>query len=193
MRRKTIKEIQEEREKQRREFVKRMEYEKHKRGITKQKLDYVRVKERKYVRDMNEMYSVIDPTKHIEIADGAATEGKRYCSTKSQWQWEHETDPHGWEKPYTLEDMKEDYVPERRKEKIMFRVGKNIFVADAEITPYRESTYATMSIKGVKYEGWLKMDHLKEEEEYHTPYGIMNGRTIMEVSLATSTRIYTEE
>lgn len=184
---KNIREIQADQQREQREFVKRMEYEKHKRGIKKQKLDYVKVKERKYVRDMNEMYSVIDPTKHIEITTGTVNEGKKYCTTKSHWQWEHEQNPENWEKP-----RKEEYKPERRKEKIMLRISDKIFVADAEITPYEKETYAEMNIKGVKYEAWIEMEHLEEEKEYETPYGKMNGRTIMEVSLATSTRIYRE-
>lgn len=185
----TIKEIREDQERQKREFVKRMEYEKHKRGITKQKLDYVRVKERKYVRDMNEMYSVIDPTKHIEITTGSVNEGKRYCTTKSHWQWEHEQNPENWEKP----EREKEHKPERRKEKIMLRIKDKIFVVEAWITPYEKETYAEMKLNGQEYEAWIEMEHLEEEKEYETPYGVMTGKMIMEVSLATATRIYREE
>ena len=78
------------REKRKVEFRKRMEYEKHKRGITKQKEDYEEQRGRKYVRDLNEMYSIINPEKHIEITEGTKHEGKKYCSTKSQWKYNRE-------------------------------------------------------------------------------------------------------
>ena len=154
-------------EKRRIEFVKRMEYEKHKRGITKKKEDYEEQKGRKYVRDLNEMYSIINPEKHIEITEGTKREGKKHCNTKSQWKYDREElEKEGKVEPEIIEIAKNNReisvtelelgeeekveIP-RRTEKILLIIEKRVYAKDAEIEPYKKICYGKVKIGKEKH------------------------------------------
>ena len=201
---KKMKKQKEMEEQRKREFRRRMEYEKHKRGITKRKEDYEEQRARKYVRDLNEMYSIINPTKHIEITEGTKREGKKYCSTKSQWKYkQEELEKEGKITPEIIEvaknnremsvtelEIEEDKVEiPRRIEKIFLIIGKKVYVKDAEIEPYEKICKGKIKI-GRKINR-IRLENIYPEEEiYETDYGEMTGKMLVEISIITGVKIY---
>ena len=202
---KKMKKKMELREKRKVEFRKRMEYEKHKRGITKQKEDYEEQRGRKYVRDLNEMYSIINPEKHIEITEGTKHEGKKYCSTKSQWKYNREElEKEGKVTPEIIEVAKSNRemsvtelkleeekveIP-RRTEKIFLIIEKKVYVKNAEIEPYKKICTGKIKIGKEKHEIELENIYPEEKEIYETDYGEMTGKMLLEISISTGIKIY---
>ena len=192
-------------EKRKVEFRKRMEYEKHKRGITKQKEDYEEQRGRKYVRDLNEMYSIINPEKHIEITEGTKREGKKHCSTKSQWKYNREElEKEGKVEPEIIEvaknnremsvtelELEEEKVEiPARTEKIFLIIDKKVYIKDVEIEPYKKICIGKIKIGKEKHE--IKLEHIypEEKEMYETDYGEMTGKMLLEISIKTGVNIY---
>lgn len=187
------------------EFRKRMEYEKHKRGITKQKEDYEEQRGRKYVRDLNEMYSIINPEKHIEITEGTKREGKKHCSTKSQWKYNREElEKEGKVTPEIIEiaknniemsvtelEIEEEKVEiPARTEKIFLIIDKKVYIKDAEIEPYKKICTGKIKIGKEKHEIELEHIYPEEKEMYETDYGEMTGKMLLEISIKTGVKIY---
>lgn len=198
---KKINKIHEEEERRRKEFTRRMEYEKHKRGITKRKEDYEEAKARRYVKNINEMYNIISPEKHIEITEGTKNEGKKYCSTKSQWKYNREElEKQGKVKP-EIEEVKEnmtDYIEKKKKEiviprrteKIFLIIEKKVYIKDVEIEPYKKICYGKIKIGKEKHEIELEHIYPEEKEIYETDYGEMTGKMLLEISIKTGVEIY---
>ena len=192
-------------EKRKVEFRKRMEYEKHKRGITKRKEDYEEQRGRKYVRDLNEMYSIIDPAKHIEITEGTKREGKKHCSTKSQWKYNREElEKEGKVTPEIIEIAKnnreisvtelkieEDKVKiPRRIEKIMLVIDKKVYVKNVEIEPCEKICIGKIKTGKEEHEIEIEQIYPDEKEMYKTDYGEMTGKMLVEISIKTGVKIY---
>lgn len=192
-------------EKRKIEFRKKMEYEKHKRGITKQKEDYEEQRGRKYVRDLNEMYDIINPEKHIEITEGTKREGKKHCNTKSQWKYNREElEKEGKVIPEIIEVAKnnpklsvtelkieeEKVELPRRIEKILLILNKKVYVKEAEIKPYKKICYGKIKIGKEKHEVEIEQFYPEEEEIYETDYGEMTGKMLLEISIKTGVKIY---
>lgn len=190
-----------EKEKEAREFLRRIEYERMKRGITKTKDDYEETKAKKYVRNINEMYNLFGIKKHIEITKGTKKEGIKHCNTKSQWKYKREElEKEGKVKPEILEikdnsreklekKRKEIKLP-RRKEKVFLVIGKNIFTKEIEIEPSEEMFETEIKLGKEKKEITLRRTYLEKEETYETKYGEMKGKTILEISISTGVKIY---
>lgn len=189
---KKIEKIHADEERKRKEFIRRMEYEKHKRGITKKRDDYELTKMKKYVKNMNEMYSVINPTKRIELAIGNKTEGKRYCSTKSQWQYRIEQEIRDGKRKIDLNPEKNRKAVEipYRLEKIMLIINKKVYVKDVEVKPYKKICYGKIKFGKEKQIVRLENIYPEEKEIYQTPYGEMTGETLLRISISTGVRIY---
>lgn len=202
---KKMKRNREKEEKRKVEFRRRMEYEKHKRGITKQKEDYEEQRGRKYVRDLNEMYSIINPEKHIEITEGTKREGIKHCSTKSRWKYNREElEKEGKVIPEIIEvaknnremsvtelEIEEEKIEiPARIEKIFLIIGKKVYVKDAEIKPYKKMCYGKVKIGKEKHEIKLENIYPEEKEMYETDYGEMTGKMLVEISIKTGVKIY---
>lgn len=195
--------LKEEKENQKiKEIVKRMEYEKHKRGITKQKDDYEKVKARRYVRQLNEMYSIINPEKHIEITEGTKKEGEKHCNTKSQWKYKREElEKEGKVKPEIVEvkenmlenreEKKIKNIKEDREEKVMLLNGEKIYLKNVKIINRIEDIY-TMKIKiGRKDRKVTAQKVLLENEKiYETKFGNITGKMLMKIMLTERVEIY---
>lgn len=192
---KKINKIHEEEERRRKEFIRRMEYEKHKIGITKTKYDYEEAKARRYVRNINEMYAVISPEKHLEITEGTKREGIKYCGTKSQWKYNREElEKQGKVKP-EIEEIKDNSKEEkiilpRRKEKIMLVVGEKIYILDVEISPSEEEFYTEIKIGKEKNKIKIRRTFLEEEKKYRTIHGEMSSKTLLQIYIRTGVKIY---
>ncbi len=195
--------LKEEKEKQKiKEIVKRMEYEKHKRGITKQKDDYEKVKARRYVRQLNEMYSIINPEKHIEITEGTKKEGEKHCNTKSQWKYKREElEKEGKVKPEIVEvkenmpenreEKKIKNIKEDREEKVMLLNGEKIYLKNVKIINRTDDIY-TMKIKIGRKDRKIKARKvlLENEKIYETKFGNITGRMLMKIMLTERVEIY---
>lgn len=188
-------------EKKKKEFVKRMEYEKHKRGITKQKEDYEEQKGRKYVRDLNEMYSIINPAKHIEITEGTKREGIKHCNTKSQWKYNREElEKEGKVIPEIVEIAENNIEKpildlETKKERVILIVDRKAYIKEIEIEPawlnIRENiSYGKIRIGKEKHEIEIERIYPEEKEIYETDYGEMTGKMLLEISISTGVKIY---
>lgn len=203
---KKMKKQKELEEKRKIEFKKRMEYEIHKRGITKTKDDYERTRSRKYVRDINEMYSIISPEKHLETAtEGNKKEGIKHCNTKSQWKYKREElEKEGKVTPEIIEvaknnkelsvtelKLEEEKVELPRKiEKIFLILNKKVYVKEAEIEPYKKICYGKVKMGKEKHEIKLENIYPEEKEIYETDYGEMTGKMLLEISIKTGVKIY---
>ena len=192
-------------EKRKVEFKKRMEYEKHKRGITKKKEDYEEQRARKYVRDLNEMYRIINPEKHIEITEGTKREGIKHCNTKSQWKYQQEElEKEGKITPEIIEiaknnremsvtdlEIEEEKIEiPARKERIMLVIDGKVYVKEAEIEPYKKICYGEIKIGKEKHRVRLENIYPENEEKYETDYGEMTGKMLLEISISTGVKIY---
>lgn len=195
--------LKEEKEKQKiKEIVKRMEYEKHKRGITKQKDDYEKVKARRYVRQLNEMYSIINPEKHIEITEGTKKEGEKHCNTKSQWKYKREElEKEGKVKPEIVE-VKENMLENReekniknvevnKEEKVMLLNGEKIYLKNVEVINCKDNIY-NMKIKIGRKGRRIKAQKtlLENEKVYETKFGNITGKMLMKIMLTERVEIY---
>lgn len=195
--------LKEEKEKQKiKEIVKRMEYEKHKRGITKQKEDYEKVKARRYVRQMNEMYSIINPEKHIEITEGTKKEGEKHCNTKSQWKYKREElEKEGKVKPEIVEvkenmpenreEKKIKNIKEDKEEKVMLLNGEKIYLKNVKIINRIDNIY-TMKFKIGRKDRKIKAQKvlLENEKIYETKFGNITGKMLMKIMLTERVEIY---
>ena len=195
----------EKKEQRKVEFRKRMEYEKHKRGITKKKEDYEEQRGRKYVRDLNEMYSIINPEKHIEITEGTKREGRKHCNTKSQWKYQQEElEKEGKITPEIIEvaksnremsvtdlEIEEEKVEiPARKERIILIIDGKVYIKEAEIKPYEKICYGKIRIGREIHEIRLENIYPENEEIYETDYGEMTGKMLLEISISTGVKIY---
>ena len=63
-------------------------------------------------------------------------------------------------------------------------------VKDVEVKPYKKICYG--KIKFGKEKKIVRLENISPEEEeiYQTPYGKMNGKTLLEISISTGVRIY---
>ena len=192
-------------EKRKVEFRRRMEYEIHKRGITKKKEDYEEQRGRKYVRDLNEMYSIINPEKHIEITEGTKREGRKHCNTKSQWKYQQEElEKEGKVEPEIIEiaknnremsvtelELEEEKVEiPARKERIILIIDGKVYVKEAEIKPYEKICYGKIRIGREIHEIRLEKICPEKEEIFDTDYGEMTGENLLEISIITGVKIY---
>ena len=195
--------LKEEKEDQKiKEYVKLMEYEKHKRGITKQKDDYEKVKARRYVRQLNEMYSIINPEKHIEITEGTKKEGEKHCNTKSQWKYKREElEKEGKVKPEIVEvkenmpenreEKKIKNVKEDKEEKVMLLNGEKIYLKNVKIINRIDDIY-TMKIKIGRKDRKITAQKvlLENEKVYETKFGNITGKMLMKIMLTERVEIY---
>lgn len=198
MKKNNIREIREREERRKIEFKKRMEYEIHKRGITKRKEDYEEQRMRKYVRNLNEMYSIINPEKHIEITEGTKKEGKKHCSTRSVWEKNHEEEENisnFLHKKYLEEKKREEKIDTKTKKpkKIMIIMGEKVYTTDARIEIVGKK-FTTKIKFGKKCTDVLLEEYTPEKNKmYSTKYGEMSGEMLEDVSEKTGVRIYEAE
>lgn len=196
---KKINKIREEEERRKKEFLKRVEYEKLKRGITKRKEDYEEQKAKKYVRQINQTYEIFEPEKHIEITEGTKNEGKKHCSTKSQWKYKREElEKEGKVKPeieeitewLEKENKVEKIDPLERKENVLLIIKNYVSTKELKIRPADKYSYIEANAAGKKCLISIKKFVPDEKEIFNSKYGKLNGKDIIEISFNLRYEIY---
>ena len=179
---------------------KREAYKKLRRGINRTSEDYARIKARQYVKNQNEINEIFNPDAiHIEITSGTKNEGKKHCSTKSQWKYNREKlEKEGKVKPEIVEikeneEEKKPCILKKSEENIIFISNKKVFLVRARIE--RINNFYVANIKDIhgrviKSKVYLEPFIPKKNEKFFYLNGKISGEVLLRGNLENRRRIF---